>query len=191
MPTERELLDELDEIEGGFVDHPNDRGGPTKHGISLRYARTIGDRDGDGQLEFDFDGDGDVDREDIRIMPLSAAEEVFMEDFYRKPKINRLPEPIVRIMFDMAVNHGPSIAVKILQRVINAAGFGPIAVDGIIGPVTIMKAEIAHREMGPFLVNALVDERKNFYRRIVENDPSQSAFIKGWLRRAELFRVPV
>jgi|GEM_PF-4548155 len=36
MQTVLTLIDRLIDREGGFVDHPADRGGPTKYGITLR-----------------------------------------------------------------------------------------------------------------------------------------------------------
>ncbi len=38
------LLDELIDCEGGYVNHPPDRGGPTRYGITEAVARTHGYR---------------------------------------------------------------------------------------------------------------------------------------------------
>ena len=37
-----ELIDELIEREGGYVNHPSDRGGPTRFGITEAVARAHG-----------------------------------------------------------------------------------------------------------------------------------------------------
>jgi lysozyme family protein len=47
--------------EGGYVDNPNDPGGATNYGISLRF---LADHPESG----DFNGDGEVDAEDIANM---------------------------------------------------------------------------------------------------------------------------
>jgi len=41
--------------EGGFVNHPDDPGGATNRGVSLRAVQ-FRDKDGDGELDFDLDG---------------------------------------------------------------------------------------------------------------------------------------
>ena len=61
--------------------------------------------------------------------------------------------------------------------------------DGVMGPATRLAAEQALEEMGPFFHNAIVEERVNFYQRIVQRDPSQNKFLKGWLKRARSFEV--
>ena len=51
------------DFEGGLTDHPNDIGGITKYGVSLRFAKDTGD------LElFDKDHDNDIDRNDIKLI---------------------------------------------------------------------------------------------------------------------------
>ncbi len=40
------IIDAILRAEQGYVDHPNDRGGPTNHGITLAVARANG-YDGD------------------------------------------------------------------------------------------------------------------------------------------------
>lgn len=83
--TESALVAAIDAIlrrEGVWSDDPADRGGPTRHGISLRYARRIG---------LDRDGDGDTDADDIRLVTEAEARRLYREDFYRQPGIDGLP----------------------------------------------------------------------------------------------------
>jgi lysozyme family protein len=191
MPSLRELLDDLIGHEGGFVDDPDDRGGTTNWGISLRYAKTVGDRDGDGKLDLDLDSDGDVDGKDIKLLTRQQAEDLYIRDFLKGPNIDKAPDSIIPILFDCAVNHGPRVGIRFLQEVINMAGFGPISCDGILGPTTLRWAQIAAREMGPFLVNAIVEQRIAFYKMIIKNNPSQAKYRRGWMNRAESFRVEI
>lgn len=175
------LLRDILRREGGYVDHPNDRGGATNWGVSLRYAKGVG---------LDLDGDGDTDKDDIRLVTPEVALALYREDFYEGPRIDRLPEAIQPVMVDWAVNSGPPRAIMGLQEVLTMAGF-PCTADGVIGPQTRRQAEAADRAMGPYLVNALVDMREHFYRSIVARNPSQRVFLNGWLNRAREFRVPV
>jgi lysozyme family protein len=191
MPTLRELLDNLIGHEGGFVDDKDDMGGTTNWGISLRYAKTVGDRDADGELDLDLDKDGDVDGADIKLLTRQQAEDLYVRDFLKAPNIDKAPNSVIPVLFDCAVNHGPKVGIKFLQRVINLAGFGPISEDGSLGPTTLRWAQIADREMGPLLVNAICYERVNFYKRIVIANPKQKKFINGWTTRANSFLVMV
>lgn len=169
------LLDALLAREGGFVNHPADKGGPTKYGI--RQAT----------LSAWLGRSASVD--EVRSLDVETAKAIYRQRYYAGPGIDRLPAEIREQVFDMGVNHGPRIAVKLLQEVLNLAGFGPIDEDGALGPETYGAAERAQAQMGPFLTNALVEQRIALYRAIVDRDPSQAAFLAGWLARAGQFRV--
>ena len=51
--------------------------------------------------------------------------------------------------------------------------------------------DLAQAEMGALFNNAIVDERIGFYRRLVARRPASERFLRGWLARAERFRVEV
>lgn len=175
MATVDEMIDDILEHEGGFVDHPADRGGPTNFGVTQ------------GTLSDWLDRSATV--EEVRNLDVADARKIYRTNYFEKPRLHLLPEPLQAQAFDIAVNMGPSRAVKLIQSTINSAGFGPIAVDGIMGPTTATKAADAQRAMGPLLNDAIVEERKAFYVRICERDPTQKVFLTGWIRRAESFLV--
>jgi lysozyme family protein len=171
-----DLLDEVIAREGGFVNHPADRGGPTKYGIT---QRTLSEWLGRPAT---------VD--EVRTLDEETARAIYVVRYLVGPRIDTLPPEIVPQAFDMAVNHGPRRAVRILQEVLNLAGWR-VDVDGTVGPETRRAAFEAQEQMGPFLANAIADQRANFYHRLVAVDPSQRVFLNGWLARAEAFKVPV
>ena len=86
---------------------------------------------------------------------------------------------VQQVVFDIAVNHGPQQAVKLVQRVCNLSGIVVIQEDGIIGPMTIRGVDRVYRAMGNLLINAICDERILFYRAICANDPTTNLF--AWL----------
>ena len=45
--------------------------------------------------------------------------------------------------------------------------------------------------MKDWLLAALIEERRNFYHAIVARDPSQRAFLDGWLARLSEFDTAV
>lgn len=167
------MISDIIRREGGFVDHPADRGGPTNFGITHKtLARYLG---------------REVTRNDVRKLSRTLAAEIYRRAYYLEPRIDALPPGIRAFLFDSAVNHGPRRAIKFLQTVLNAAGFGLLGVDGLAGPKTRGQAKIAADRMGPWLLLALAEERRMFYRLIVERDPSQRVFLKGWMNRVTEF----
>ena len=172
--TVDELLDEVIAREGGFVHHPADRGGPTKFGITQ------------ATLSAWLGRPASVD--EVRTLDEETAREIYERNYYSAPRIETLPEAIRPQVFDMAVNHGPRRAVRILQEVLGLAGWR-VDIDGVVGPETRRAAFMAQAQMGPFLANAIADQRAIFYRRLVVADPSQRAFLRGWLNRAEAFKI--
>ena len=181
IPTIEDILDQVLRSEGGFVEDPADPGGATNHGVSLRYARGIG---------LDNDGDGDTDLADILLVTPGQARDLYRDDFWSGTGISRLPGEIQPVMVDWAVNSGTPRPIMAMQRVINMAQIGFVLDDdGVIGPKTRRAAEHAQFEMGTFFNNAIVDERIGFYRHLAENRPASQRFLRGWLARAERFRM--
>lgn len=181
-------------VEGGYVNDPVDRGGATKYGISLRFLVSEGniDLDGDGRADFDLDMDGDIDGADIRKLTVGDAIFLYHRCFWQRLDAETFPEPIGEMMFDQGVNGGLGAARKLLQRAINRATRGDktvaqIAVDGAIGSATRRALDnVIHHNGIRFLVICYREEVKARYRAIVAANPSQSRFLKGWLRRANL-----
>jgi lysozyme family protein len=168
------LLDELLIREGGFVNDPKDRGGATKYGITqATLSKHLGHQ---------------ASVEEVKTLSSNVAKEIYLADYYHAPRFHLLPEPLQPQMFDIGVNSGPPKAVRMLQEVCTMAGF-ECTVDGILGPTTRGVVERAYASMGNFLINALEEYREHFYNTIVENDPTQSKFLKGWLYRSKQFRV--
>ena len=174
------LLEEIIKNEGGFINHPQDRGGPTKYGIT---ERTLANHLGHEVSIFD-----------VQHLSLELAKDIYESEYYYAPKINKLPEELQLQVFDMAVNHGPRRAIKLLQKTLNRCGVEAISIDGFIGNQTlsaIKKILSTGRHSLKFLNNALVDNRCLYYEAIVSNNPSQNVFLKGWIRRADSFWVDV
>lgn len=180
------MIDDVIRREGGFVDHPADRGGPTKFGITqASLAQYCGRK---------------VTTADVAALSRDRAKHIYRRDFYQAPRIDQLPARIQPFVFDAAVNHGPARAICLVQQICNRAGFGAprsaaggtapdglLAVDGVCGPKTVRAAHDADWAMKEWLLAALVEERRNFYRAIVERDPGQAVFLKGWLARLREF----
>jgi len=174
VETVDEMIDRILAREGGYVNHPDDRGGPTKFGITQ------------GTLSRYYGRAATV--AEVQSLSVEVAREIYERNYYFAPGINTLPELIQPFLFDCAVNHGPRRAIRFLQSVCNQARYTPaLSEDGAVGPNTRRAAQWAEREMGSVLLKALIEERRNFYRVIVESRPSQSVFLKGWMNRVNEF----
>ena len=171
--------------EGGYVDDPDDPGGPTKWGVTLGTMR---------RLKIDLDGDGDVDAQDVRRIDQARAADIFLRHYFHKPRIDWLPSSLHATVFDMQVNAG-SNAVKILQRMLRKFD-ADVVVDGAIGPQTAQAAEALDAQNAP-LADSYGIERRNYYFRLADKRPQFRKYCRrrnggkgGWIRRAEEFMAP-
>lgn len=183
-----DLLRDIVAREGGYVDHPDDRGGPTKSGVSLAYLR---------RTNRDVNGDGRIDEADVRAVTPARARQIYRADFYEGPGIDRLPGELQPAATDFAVHSGPGRAVRELQATLDSLrrlaprlmGVDPVAVDGVIGPQTVGAAERAVDAVtAPALVAAYAAARLDYLQGIVDADPDQQVFLDGWTRRVRAFQ---
>jgi len=188
-PTIQKIAEEIVIREGGYVNDPDDPGGPTKYGVTIHTMRALG---------LDLDRDGDVDIRDVKLLTVKDAIDIFLRHYFYKPKIDQLPTCLHATVFDMQVNAGAN-AVKILQRMCNKIpGIGPnISADGQIGPNTLRKIEAAYEKMGASIEDAYGIERRNYYFRLADRRPSSRKYARtraggkgGWIKRAEEFISP-
>lgn len=177
-------FDQLIRHEGGFVNDPDDPGGATKYGVSLRWLKRAGllDLDGDGFSDGDIDLDGDIDIDDIRQMTEGDARKLYRLHWWDGLRIGELPtSPAVQIkLFNLSVNMGSRQAAKCLQRGL-ASCERLVADDGAIGPLT----SAAIREVpAAMLLGATRSEAAGFYRLLIAHKPVFEKYRSGWLKRA-------
>ena len=159
----------------GYVDHPNDRGGATKYGISYAFVKDTGDVE-----FFDMNGDMKIDKRDIQQLTFEKAIEAYKKYFWDVLDLDEINDnKKAFLVFDAAVNHGVAGATKLLQRALNECGY-QLKVDGIFGPKT--KAALQKVEVEDF-ISAFQEKRTALYKAIVKNNPSQKVFLNGWMNR--------
>lgn len=170
------MLDDLLEREGGFVNHPADKGGATNHGITIGALSNWRKKD--------------VTVADVENLTVDEAKIIYSTTYYQEPRINELPPRLQPVVFDIAVNSGRLRAGLILQRALNNWGWS-CTIDGIIGSGTLKAAReaMANTHEGDALIDTICDLREAFYVALCEKKPSQQVFLKGWLERAESFRT--
>jgi len=163
------------EREGGYVDHPADRGGPTCWGITRAVALANG-----------YDGP-------VRCLSRGAAAEIYRRVYWERPgyaQVAARAPGVAAALFDAAVNMGSAAATEFLQRALNAlnrgaADFADIARDGLVGPATLaaLDAFLARRGAAGegVLVKAIEALRGARYVALAERRPANEAFLYGWL----------
>lgn len=134
-----QAFDRLIGHEGGYVNHPDDPGGETNWGITLRTAREAG-----------YTGT-------MRALTRQEAKAIYREAYWNRAKADQYDGAIAFQLFDTAVNHGIGQAIRFLQRAVGVAD------DGAVGPVTLA----AVRAMSVTDVLARFNaERLDFYTKL-------------------------
>jgi len=148
-----------------YTNDPDDRGGPTKWGITQKaWSDYIG---------------RDATENDIKDIDEQEARDFYTEIYVIAPNFHKILNETVReLVIDCGVNHGPLRAVKWVQR----SAF--VARDGNLGPISLNAINM----MDPlecFLETLAY--RIRLYGRIVSRDHSQAKWISGWNNRAAGF----
>src|SRR5213075_881073 len=121
------LIDGLIEREGGYVDHPADKGGPTCFGITEAVARANG-----------YAGP-------IPKLPREQAAAIYRSLYWDRPRfadVAQLAPRVAAELFDTGVNMGPAVAATFLQRALtalnrNSRDYPDLVPDGRVGPTTL------------------------------------------------------
>lgn len=180
------LANDIVAREGGFVNDPDDPGGMTKHGITLKTLARLG---------ADYTGDGRTDAADLRALTRADAARLLVEHYYHRPRLDRLPVALQPPVFDMQVNAGAT-AVRILQKLLNELGES-LAVDGAVGERTAAAAARQAARDPQLLADAYGIARRNHYYRLADLRPASRKYVRtrdggkgGWILRAEAFLSP-
>lgn len=99
------LIGGLIDREGGYVNHPADKGGPTCFGITEAVARAHG-----------FAGA-------MKNLPRDEAAAIYRRLYWLRPRFDQVAKRSPRIaaeLFDTGVNMGPAVATTFLQRALTA-----------------------------------------------------------------------
>lgn len=152
--------------EGGFSNHPADKGGATNKGVTLATWRAQG---------YDKNGDGNIDIEDLKMLTNDDAINVVMKPHYwDRWKANHIKsQSIANIVVDWVWGSGAH-GITNVQKLLG------VKVDGIVGEKTL--AALNAQEPKLFFAK-IKRERIAFLQRLVKNNPSQKVFEKGWLKR--------
>ena len=188
--TTKEMFEHIIKTEGGFTDNSSDRG--------HRYRVALGDpydsyctNYGITQMTLSLYLDRQATVDEVKNLPKAKAIEIYEFQYFRRPRLNEIPQQLHLIAVDCAINHGPRRIIKWLQQICNEVSTTEIIVDGALGPKTLQKIEDVHSFLGNTTFNNYIcDTREEFFNNLAFNDKSQQRFLKGWLKRSKAFRLP-
>lgn len=150
--------------EGGFVDHPHDKGGATNKGITIstyeRYCRSKG-----------------YARPKVERLKNITDNEVFVIlksmywDVVKGDDITS--QSIANLIVDWHWTSG-TWAIKYVQQVLG------VDADGVVGPKTITAI---NKSETLTLFNSLWLRREVHFMSLAAKDSTQQSFLRGWLNR--------
>ena len=165
MTDVNKLLPFILKWEGGYVNHPDDKGGATNMGITLATWQQVG---------YDKNGDGVVDCHDLRMVTVEDAAKILKQYYWDRWKADRIKsQSVANILVDWVYCSG-KWGIVIPQRLLGVDD------DGIVGSKTLS----ALNNFDPATFFDIIQKRREKYlRSIVERQPKQRVFLKGWLNR--------
>jgi len=150
-----------------FTNHPADRGGPTKMGVTLKTWQAYG---------YDKDGDGKITANDVKLITEADAKKIAKRlywDYFQGDLI--VNQSIAELVVDWGWGSGPGTASNKIRSLLSVPVGKRItakdinAIDSTILFEQIKNARVKH-------INA-----------IVANNPTQKVFYKGWMNRINAF----
>lgn len=169
------LIDEVIAREGGYSDHPADRGGATNWGITRAVARDYG-----------YVGD-------MRALPRATAVAIYRRLYWDQPGyafVAEIAPSIAAELFDTGVNMGVATATGFLQRALNALNrnqrdYPDLTLDRAIGARTLSALRAFRALRGKageaVLLKAIEAMQGERYIALAENRPANETFLYGWL----------
>lgn len=164
MTRDLDVVTRIIQREGGFTDHPADKGGPTNFGITIGRLSEVR---GVPQTA-----------DDVRMLSQQDAATIYINEYIVKPKFDKITnDSLFELVVDTGVLNGRERTTLWLQRAAGALE------DGILGPRTLNAVNMDPRSV----YNKLCALRVKSYGAIVSKNASQVVFIAGWLNRVAEF----
>ena len=156
--------------EGNFVNHPNDKGGPTNKGVTIATYEAYCRKKGYPKPTVE------------RLKNLTQEQwidilKTMYWDRWKADQINN--QAVANILVDWTWGSG-AWGIKFPQRILGVKD------DGIVGPKTI--AALNDYPDQSELFKKIWMRRKQHFEDIVKADPTQKVFLKGWLNRLNDFK---
>lgn len=166
MILAHDIIEAILQREGStFTDRPDDRGGPTCCGITLKTYTA-------------FRAPAPTTIDDLKALNPTTARPVYQHIFIDAPGFSQIAHPALEaLMVDAGVQHGTEDACKMIQRAVGAVP------DGHLGPVSL--AAINSHDAGS-LYTLVCGARIRLYGSLVAHDPQLAkAKLAGFALQAD------
>ena len=176
MPhLKKKIIDEIIEIEGGYVNDPSDSGGETNWGITVAVARAYG-----------YYGD-------MKDLPRETAFDIYADRYWDSLHLDEIAvrsKSIAEELADTGVNMGVYRAGVFLQTALNALNnqekyYDDLTVDGRVGRITIAAfrryLDVRGTRGEVVLHRALNCQQGAFYIELTKRREKDEKFLFGWL----------
>jgi lysozyme family protein len=174
-----EAIDAVIEREGGYVDRVEDRGGPTKFGVT----QTTLDRARGLAL---------VATKSVKDLTVQGARTIYRVLYVDEPRFCVIRDPdLFELVIDRGINMNPVRAVKWLQAALG------VKEDGILGPKTQAALEYAEATGRAHLIyRSVLADSVMYLGRLISKDErdadhdgktDSAEFASGWLNRSAGF----
>ena len=168
------IVEKLIKLEGGYVNHPADKGGETRYGITLATARAHG-----------YAGD-------MRYLPRTTAQQIYLRDYVQIPRYDKLHDvsaPVAAKLIDLGAHVSPRRATTWLQRALGdlsrgGADYPAPPVTGVLDERTLSAYRALQRQRGAKacdLVIKAVEGYQTAYYLELGQTKGRWAFTAGWL----------
>lgn len=162
-------------VEGGFVDHKDDPGGATNHGMTEKVARANGYEGPMVELRKEF------------------VVDVYYKDYILKPGFAPFLEvspAVAEELIDSGINAGTARPSRWLQTSLNAYSqkcklYACLTVDGKVGPATVRAYQGLEKARGKvkacqLVIKALDAQQGQHYLTLSISNPKFQSFTAGW-----------
>lgn len=159
------MLEFVLRFEGGYANHPSDRGGETMYGIthSTYDAYRLSKK---------------LPSQSVRKISKVEVQEIYRSKYWYPAGCHLLTPKLAFAHFDWSINHGVIGAIKTLQRVVS------VTEDGVIGDITRHAIATKIQAVGDaVLARRYCSIRMQKYEAFIRNDSSQAVFKNGWMNR--------
>lgn len=183
--TKWAIIKDKTSVEAGYVDHRDDLGGETNHGITRATANEWSSL----WAEYGWDG------VDMRELPIELAYRIYDDGWWKRMKLDeiwKLSPFLAERIFDFGINAGRANAVVSLQRVLNVSNrkerdYDDLTVDGGMGNKTLNALSMfleRNASNGVEEMTMMMFSMQNYhYVKISEDREANESFTNGWRKR--------
>ena len=147
--------------EGGYSNHPADKGGATNKGIiQSEYNR--------------YRRDKNLSVRSVKDIEDKEVNEIYETQYWDKIRAQYIKAPLGLVLFDTAVNFGVAGCIRRLQKALNVP---------VTGAWTQNISDVIHTCDAGKAALDICKMRMEWRNYVSQHDPSQKVFLNGWLNR--------